>query len=163
MWFYEADDAGGLLGDYQLRKYINSEQNFWELFETIIWERSKQFFVVFLLGTLAFRKWSIRLVPPILLLGLGAYAGLCISCQGFMGLGLFFLSLFPQLILYCLVIYVLLHKKKPIHYSGKRYILTEMVSVFLLFILILLGCFLEATVSNFLLKNYLLAFISAIS
>jgi hypothetical protein len=59
--------------------------------------------------------------------------------------------------------YLILHKKKPIQYSGKRYILTEIVSVFFLLALILAGCFLEATAGNYLLKQYLLLFIPAIS
>ena len=72
--------------------------------------------------------------------------------MGIAGVGVFVLSVSPQWLLYVLLMLLLLRKKKPVQYCGKRYVLTQIVTVFFYLLLLGLGCLLEATVSNQLLK-----------
>lgn len=155
--------AENLLDTYHLENYAKLQIDTDKLFGVILWKRGKLFFFLFLLGLTSFRKVTNKLLPIFFLLAVGFYAGLCLACQGVFGVGIFFLSLFPHWICYGIDLYLMLHRKKPIQYSGKRYILTEIVSVLFMVLLLVAGCLLEATVGNFLLKGYLFAFISAIS
>ena len=152
-----------LLGADHLTNFAGQPLDPEELFFPILWKRGKLFFLIFLLCLTSFRRVVSKCLPVILLFVLGFYAGLCLACQGILGIGICFLSVFPHGVIYIFVLYLILHMKKPIQYSGKRYILTEFVSVLFVLLLFVAGCLLEATVGSFLLKHYLLAFISAIS
>jgi hypothetical protein len=151
------------LSTYHLNNFVARTSDNRAQFAAILWERGKLFGILFLLCVSTCRRWMDKVIPVLLVFSLGIYGGMCLACQGLVGIGLFFCSLLPQGPVYLFVIYLVLHKKKPIQYSGKRYILTEIVSVFFLLALILTGCFLEATAGNYLLKQYLLLFIGASS
>jgi hypothetical protein len=111
----------------------------------------------------ACRRFLEKALPVLLVILLGLYAGVCLACQGTWGAGIFFFSVFPHGALYLFAIKLILHKKKPVQYSGTRYMFSEFASVFVIVALVVAGCLLEATAGSFLLKNYILAFISAIS
>jgi hypothetical protein len=151
------------LSTYHLNNFVMQTPDRRELLVTILWERGKLFAVLSLLCVSACRRWMDKVVPVLLILALGLYGGVCLACQGFGGIGIFFFSIFPHGLVYLFAIYLILHKKKPVQYSGKRYVLTEIVSVFFILAMILAGCFLEATIGNFLLKHFLLTFIPAVS
>jgi hypothetical protein len=151
------------LSTYHLNNFVARTSDNTVQFAEILWERGKLFGILFLLCVSTRRRWMGKVIPAVLVFSLGIYGGICLACQGLAGIGIFFFSLLPQGPVYLFAVYLVLHKKKPIQYSGKRYILTEIVSVFFLLALILTGCFLEATVGNYLLKQYLLLFIGASS
>jgi hypothetical protein len=150
------------LSTYHLSNLVAQTQDQRELFVTILWERGKFFGLLSLLCASAFRRWMDKVVPVLLGLGLGIYSGVCLACQGFWGIGLFFCSMFPHGMVYLFVIYLILHKKKPVQYSGKRYMFTEIVSVLFIVIMILTGCCLETTVGSCLLKKYLQLLLGAV-
>jgi hypothetical protein len=155
---YMADNP---LSTYHLNNFVTQTSNPGELFITILWERGKLFFFLMLLCTGIGRRWMDKAAPVLLAVALGIYGGICLSCQGIWGVGIFLFTLFPHAGVYGFVLYLMLHKKKPIQYSGKRYILTEIVSVFVMLVLIAAGCLLEATAGSWLLRHYLMVFISA--
>jgi hypothetical protein len=159
----DSDTAGSLLGTGYLRTFATQTIDRRELFLTLLWERGRLVVILLLLCTGVCRCWMDKVIPALLCLLLGMYGGICLACQGLWGIGLFFLSGFPHGFLYLPGLYLLLHRKKPVQYSGKRYLFTEIVSVFMIAALFLSGCMLEAFVSSYLLQHYLLAFISAIS
>lgn len=155
--------ADNLLDAYHLTHFAGQDWDWKELFWSIAWARGSFFFVLFLLCEASFRNLLIKMLPPVLLFLIGAYAGVCLYSQGIVGTGIFFFSIFPHYAIYLILFFWLLHKKKPIQYSGRRYVFAEIVSVFFFTLLFLAGCLIEATAGSFLLRHYLLAFISAIS
>jgi hypothetical protein len=157
------DAADSLLGTANLRSLSVRAVDGRELFLTLLWERGRLFFLLLLLCQGTCRRFAEKAVPVLLVILLGLYAGVCLACQGIWGAGLFFFSVFPHGIVYLLALNMVLHKKKPVQYSGTRYMFTEVASVFVIIAIVAAGCLLEATAGSFLLKNYLLAFISAIS
>ena len=156
-------ELNNILDDYHLRNYANADMDWVEVFGVILWSRGKIFLMLFLLSMTTLRSKLVKILPPLLMFVFGTYLGMCFVSQGLFGIGICLLSLFPHGAIYLILIYTVLHKKKPIQYSGKRYFFAELLSVFITICLFILGCLTEATVGNFLLKNYLLAFISAIS
>lgn len=152
-----------LLDAYHLTHFAGQGWDWKELFWSIVWTRGRFFFVLFLLCATSFRQILIKALPPVLLFLIGVYAGVCLYSQGILGIGIFFFSIFPHYAIYLVLFFMILHKKKPIQYSGKRYVFAEIASVFFLVLIFLAGCLIEAAAGNFLLRHYLLAFISAIS
>ncbi len=152
-----------LLDAYHLNYFAGQKWNWKELFWSIVWTRGRFFFILFILCLTSFRQLLIKVLPPVLLFLIGIYAGACLYSQGILGAGIFFFSIFPHYAIYLVLLILILHKKKPIQYSGKRYVFAEIASVFFLILIFAAGCLIEAVAGSFLLRNYLLAFISAIS
>lgn len=137
---------------YFWNHFVNQSVSWKDLFLLVLWNRVRLFAGIALIASTRLKELLRRVWAGILFFFAGCYSAICILHMGLAGVGVFVLSVFPQWFLYVLLMFLLLHKKKPVQYGGKRYVLTQIVTVFLFLMLLGIGCLLEATVSNQLLK-----------
>lgn len=145
----------GFLNEYNLRAFARADLDKLNLFWNILWARGKLFLLLVILASTPARKWLLSGLEGILAFLIGFYGAACVICEGALGIGIFFLSLFPHGLLYGAAFFGFLHIERPVFYSKKKHVLSYILAIAIVLLLLVIGCILETGVGSVLLQRLL--------
>ncbi len=151
----------GFLNEYHLRTFAAAKPDRMALFGSILWERGKLFLALAVLGLTPLKRVLPLMIEWILGFTIGFFGAACVMNLHAAGLGVLFLSLFPQGLFYLPVLFLLPAAGQPPVYREKGYAVRKTLAFAILIILLIAGCLTEATAGTFFMQAFLKKFIPA--
>ncbi len=145
----------GFLNEYNLQTYAKADLDKLALFWNVLWARGKLFLLLVLLSSTPAKKWLLSGLEIAAAFLTGFYGTACVVCEGALGIGLFFLSLFPHGLLYAAAFVGFLRIERPLMYGRKKHIFSYILANVIVLLLLLTGCILETGVGSVLLQRLL--------
>lgn len=138
----------GFLNEYHLQAFAQAELDRKDLFFNILWARGKLFLLLVLLASTPAKKWLLLLLEGLTAFLTGFYGAVCVICEGALGIGFFFLSLFPHGLLYGAAFFGFLRIERPLFYGKKKHMLSYLLANAVVLLLLAAGCMLETGVTG---------------
>lgn len=135
----------GFLNEYHLQSFAVARIEKVDLLWNVLWERGKLFLLLTVLLFTPTRRAVPAITGGLLSATAGLYGAACVMLFGIRGVGLFFCSLFPQWIFYFLAGFFLFRLQRPVLNNTGKEKASYIFSVFLILILIVVGCIVEVT------------------
>lgn len=120
----------------------------------VLWERVKLFVQIAFVWFLVKKPIVKNVILGGCFFTLGIYLMECIMLYGASGVGVCAISIFPHALCYALVFYFLFQMEPKNVYVMKKERAKRALSFLILLLLLMVGCFLESTVSVWLLQQF---------